>query len=50
MTASHFKISAKDKKNLRTQLYKRDGTKCHYCGIEEEDFPKVLGYTFYGGD
>jgi 5-methylcytosine-specific restriction endonuclease McrA len=49
MTASHFKISSKDKKNLRTLLYERDGTKCHYCGIEQEDFPRIWGDTFYGG-
>jgi len=37
------------KTKLRNELYKRDGTKCHYCGIEEKDFPSVWGKTFYGG-
>jgi 5-methylcytosine-specific restriction endonuclease McrA len=44
-----FKLSTKDKKNLRTQLYKRDGTRCHYCGIEEKEFTKIWGDKFYGG-
>jgi 5-methylcytosine-specific restriction endonuclease McrA len=43
------KLSDKDKKKLRYQLYERDGKKCHYCGIEEEDFPKIWGDKFYGG-
>jgi 5-methylcytosine-specific restriction endonuclease McrA len=41
--------AGKRKKELRNQLYERDGTKCHYCGIEEKDFPTVWGKTFYGG-
>ena len=36
------------KNELRNQLYKRDGTKCHYCGIEEKDFVLIWG-EFYGG-
>jgi 5-methylcytosine-specific restriction endonuclease McrA len=35
------------KKALRTQLYKRDGRKCHYCGIDEKDFFSIWG-EFYG--
>jgi len=31
---------------LRKALRKRDGTKCHYCGIEEDDFLRIWG-TFY---
>jgi 5-methylcytosine-specific restriction endonuclease McrA len=43
------RLSNKQKKELRKQLYKRDGTKCHYCGIEEKDFRTIWGKTFYGG-
>ena len=32
-----------DRKGLREQLCKRDGTKCHYCDIEEKDFCKIWG-------
>ena len=35
------------KSELRNQLYDRDGTKCHYCGIEEKDFFSIWG-EFYG--
>ena len=41
-------IAQKEKKELRLKLYKRDGKKCHYCGIEEEDFFRIWG-KFYGG-
>ena len=44
-----FRLSTKEKKELRNQLYERDGTKCHYCSIEEKNFTKVWGETFYGG-
>jgi 5-methylcytosine-specific restriction endonuclease McrA len=44
-----FSLSSKDKKNLRTELYERDGRNCHYCGIEEDDFCKIWGEYFYGG-
>lgn len=36
------------KGELRKQLYERYGTKCHYCGIGEEDFITIWG-PFYGG-
>ncbi len=36
------------KKELLDKLYERDGTKCHYCGIEERDFLSIWG-EFYGG-
>ena len=36
------------KHELRAQLYNRDGTRCHYCGIEEKDFFSIWG-EFYGG-
>jgi len=36
------------KKDLRNLLYKKDGEKCHYCGIEESDFLLIWG-EFYGG-
>lgn len=43
-----MKINKKEKEDLRDKLYKRDGEKCHYCGIEEEDFFWIWG-KFYGG-
>jgi 5-methylcytosine-specific restriction endonuclease McrA len=36
------------KKELRHQLYERDGMNCHYCGIQEKDFVPIWG-EFYGG-
>lgn len=41
------KLSWKRKKELRNQLYERDGNTCHYCGIDENDFVPIWG-TFYG--
>jgi 5-methylcytosine-specific restriction endonuclease McrA len=38
----------KEKEKLREQLYKRDGTKCHYCGIEEKEFTSIWEKKFYG--
>lgn len=35
-----------NKNDLRQKLRERDGTKCHYCGIEEKDFIPVWG-KFY---
>jgi len=35
-------------KKEKDKLYKRDGKKCYYCGIKEEDFIRVWG-EFYGG-
>lgn len=43
------RLTRKEREELRNQLYKRDGRKCHYCGIKERDFPDVWGKTFYGG-
>ena len=43
------RLSSKKKEELLNQLYERDGRKCHYCGIEEDDFPKIWGEYFYGG-
>jgi len=37
-----------NKRELRKQLYERDGTVCHYCGIQEKDFIAIWG-PFYGG-
>jgi hypothetical protein len=39
----------KNSRQLLDELYKRDKDKhvCHYCGIQEGDFPHVWG-TFYG--
>ena len=35
------------RQELRNKLYERDGRRCHYCGIEEADFPQIWG-EFYG--
>jgi len=43
-----IKISRKGKDKLRDRLYERDGNKCYYCGIDEEDFFRIWG-KFYGG-
>lgn len=43
-----IKISTKEKDKLRDELYERDGKKCYYCGIKEEDFIRIWG-KFYGG-
>lgn len=32
-----------DKIELRKRLYKRDGSKCHYCGIDEGEFIGIWG-------
>ncbi|MDO9334570.1 MAG: HNH endonuclease [Dehalococcoidales bacterium] len=37
------------KDKLRNELYMKDGRKCHYCGIEENDFLSLWG-NFYGGN
>jgi 5-methylcytosine-specific restriction endonuclease McrA len=42
------KLTNQQKKEIRKQLYERDGKRCHYCGIDKKDFPKIWG-TFYGG-
>lgn len=47
--ATKYKLSNREKELLRNQLYERDGKKCHYCGIAEDDFCKIWGDTFYGG-
>ena len=39
-------ISEREKKRLRDRLYKRDGKRCHYCSIREEDFIRIWG-RFY---
>ncbi len=46
---SAIKLSQSEKNKLRDLLYLRDGGKCHYCGIEEEEFCNVWGKYFYGG-
>jgi len=43
-----IKINKKEKDELRNILYKRDGNKCYYCGIEEDDLIPIWG-KFYGG-
>jgi len=43
-----IKINKKEKDKLRDSLYERDGRKCYYCRIKEEDFIRIWG-KFYGG-
>jgi len=43
------RLSNREKKQLQDQLYERDGKKCHYCGIAEDEFCRIWGETFYGG-
>jgi len=47
MLIYRLELSTKEKRNLRTQLYKRDGTKCHYCGIEEKEFTNIWKKPIY---
>jgi len=42
------KISKRRKEILRDKLYKRDGRRCYYCRIKEENFIQIWG-PFYGG-
>ena len=42
-----MKITKKEREKLYIKLYKRDGKKCHYCGIREGDFIRIWG-KFYG--
>jgi len=44
-----FRLSATEKRQLRNELYKRDGKQCHYCGIPENEFYQLWGGPFYGG-
>ena len=44
-----IKINRKEKGKLRDRLYERDGKKCYYYGIKEEDFSRIWG-EFYGGN
>jgi len=45
----NLKITNKEKRQLRNQLYERDGRTCHYCGIAEGEFTIIWGQRFYGG-
>jgi len=47
--ARQFKLSDAEKRKLRDELYKRDGRRCHYCGIPEDEFHQIWGGPFYGG-
>ncbi len=44
-----LKLSGTEKRRLRSELYKRDGKWCHYCGIPEDEFYQIWGGPFYGG-
>jgi len=43
------KLSSTEKRQLRSELYKRDGKQCHYCGIPEDEFYQIWSGPFYGG-
>jgi 5-methylcytosine-specific restriction endonuclease McrA len=47
--AKQFELSSTEKRQLRNELYMRDGKQCHYCGIPEGDFYQIWGGPFYGG-
>jgi len=47
--ARQFKLSRTEKRQLRNELYERDGRRCHYCGIPEDEFYQIWGGPFYGG-
>jgi 5-methylcytosine-specific restriction endonuclease McrA len=42
------KLTAKDRNKLKAKLREKYGTKCHYCGIEEEEFTNIWKKKFYG--
>jgi len=44
-----FRLSNTEKRQLRNELYRRDGKQCHYCGIPEDEFYQLWGGPFYGG-
>jgi 5-methylcytosine-specific restriction endonuclease McrA len=46
MTEKKKYITQKEKNELRLKLYKRDGKRCHYYSIREEDFIRIWG-RFY---
>lgn len=41
-----YKISAEEKEEIRAELIKKNGAKCTYCGINQEDFTSIWG-KFY---
>ena len=43
------KLSDTKRRQLRNELYKRDGKRCHYCGIREDEFYQIWAGPFYGG-
>jgi len=47
--ARQFRLGNTEKRQLRSELYKRDGRRCHYCGIPEDEFYQIWGGSFYGG-
>ncbi len=46
--AKQFKLSSAGKRQLRNELYRRDGKQCHYCGILEDEFYQIWSGPFYG--
>ena len=40
--------TAKEKNELKRELRDKYGKKCHYCGIEENEFTNVWKKKFYG--
>ncbi len=49
MMARQFTLGSAEKRQLRNQLYERDGKYCHYCGIPEDEFQQIWAGPFYGG-
>lgn len=47
--ARQFGLNRIEKRQLRNQLYERDGRRCHYCRISEDEFYQIWGGPFYGG-
>jgi len=42
-----MKIGREEKEELWNKLYRRDGKRCHYCGMEEGNVIQIWG-KFYG--
>ncbi len=47
--AKQFRLSSTEKRQVRNELYERDGKHCHYCSIPEDEFYQRWGGPFYGG-
>ena len=43
-----FSLGAKEKSELKAELYSKYGHYCHYCGIPEDEFQVIWAGPFYG--